>query len=309
MNEIKMKFIDILFQSYSLYEDKEINFYCKRDQDTSGFILSLLCGLLCYILSKITGNFSWVDRLWSIVPTIYILHFSIYRSFCENLPFNERQILMCVLSSLWTIRLSYNFYRKGGYNPGGEDYRWQIVKKDINNCILWELMNIFFISLFQNVLLYLLATPTSLANKSELNNIDYIIGAIYLILWIIEGISDQQQWIFQEKKKLLKKENKELHGDFKRGFLSSGLFRYSRHPNFFAEMSLWWIIYAFSVNASRIYFNWTFLGTAILTLLFQASTKLTEDISITKYPEYKIYQNNTSRFIPLPSSIDKEKQD
>ena len=148
LNEIKTKFIYMFLQSNNLFEKREINFYCKTDQDTSGLILSFLCGLLCYFLSKITGNFSWVDRFWSIVPTLYILHFSFYRNICENLPFCERQILILCLSCLWSIRLTYNFYRKGGYNPGGEDYRWQIVKNDINNIFLWELMNIFFISLF-----------------------------------------------------------------------------------------------------------------------------------------------------------------
>jgi steroid 5-alpha reductase family enzyme len=309
MEEIKIKFIDMILKSGNLCQKKEFNFYCKVDQDTSGLILSFLCSLLCYLLSKITGNYSWVDRFWSIVPTLYILHFSIYRNICENLDFSERQILIFFLSSLWSIRLTYNFFRKGGYNPGGEDYRWQIVKKTINNSFLWELMNIFFISLFQNVLLYLIATPASLANKTNLNKIDYIIAFVYLLFLAIESISDQQQWNFQEKKKLLKNENKELTGDFKRGFLTKGLFKYSRHPNFFAEMALWCTIYAFSVNASGIYLNWTIIGTIILTLLFQASTLLTEKISISKYNEYKIYQKTTSRFMLLPSFFEEEEKE
>lgn len=309
MTDIKNKLTDIFLQSYYIFENKEINFYCTKDQDTSGFILSLFTGVTCYTLSKITGNFSWVDRIWSIIPSIYILHFSIYRNYCENLPYSDRQILMFILSSLWSIRLTYNFYRKGGFNPGEVDYRWQKTKNDINNRFLWELMNIFFISFFENVLLYLLATPASLANKSEINKIDYFLALLYLIFWLIELIADKQQWNFQEKKKLLIKENRDLNRDFKRGFLTNGLFRYSRHPNFFAEISLWWIIYAFSVNASGIYFNFSIIGTIILTLIFQASTNLTEEISSGKYPEYKIYQKFTSKFIPLSSDYNKDKFD
>merc|ERR1711957_537180 len=127
-----------------------------------------------------------------------------------------------------------------------------------------------------------------------------------MIFWFFEAIADQQQWNFQEKKKLLLKENKELNDDFKRGFLTKGLFKYSRHPNFFAEISLWWIIYAFSVNASGIIFNFSIIGTLILSLIFKASTNLTEEISSGKYPEYKNYQKFTSKFIPLPSTFDKE---
>ena len=62
-------------------------------------------------------------------------------------------------------------------------------------------------------------------------------------------------------------------------------------------MSIWWIIYLFSVNATDLYFNWTILGPIFLTLLFQASTKLTEDITLSKYTEYRKYQETTSRFI------------
>lgn len=303
---IPEKILFIKEQTKVIFMNKEINFYCKSDADVSGFMISLFFSFLVWALSHITGNFSWVDRLWSILPTMYTYHFLFYDNICSGnaLSLNSRQLIISILCTLWSIRLSYNFFRKGGYNPGGEDYRWQIVKKNINNAFLFELLNIVFISLIQNILLFLIATPASLANKNKtLNTFDYSLILIFIILLLLETISDQQQWNFQEKKKVLIKENAELTGDFKRGFLTKGLFRYSRHPNFFAEMSIWWVVYLFSVSATGDYLNWTFLGAFFLTLLFQASTKLTEDISSSKHPGYKDYQKTTSRFIPLWSGI------
>ncbi len=59
--------------------------------------------------------------------------------------------------------------------------------------------------------------------------------------------------------------------DLSRSFVHSGLFRFSRHPNFFSEMTLWWIVYAVSVAATdfQVWVNWSMLGAGILSLLFQ----------------------------------------
>jgi len=99
------------------------------------------------------------------------------------------------------------------------------------------------------------------------------------------------------------KTKKKLTGDLKRGFLSHGVFRYSRHPNFFGEMGIWWFVYLFSVAATYpIHIQWinpTIIGTVLLTLLFQGSTPLTEYLSSSKYPAYKQYQKTTSRLIPF----------
>ncbi len=143
---------------------------------------------------------------------------------------------------------------------------------------------------------------------------------------LLETVADQQQWNFQEKKHSLiaKKEvrrryiqrsiyilahfphslaracSQALTGDYQRGFLSSGLFFYSRHPNFFAEICLWFCYYAFSISSSGTVFNWTLTGAVLLLLLFQGSTPLTESITLSKYPAYKDYQRTTSRIIPWP---------
>jgi steroid 5-alpha reductase family enzyme len=60
-----------------------------------------------------------------------------------------------------------------------------------------------------------------------------------------------------------------MTGDFKRGFITSGLFRYSRHPNFFAEQCVWWALALFSVAVTGDWTHWTFVGAVLLSLLFQ----------------------------------------
>lgn len=86
--------------------------------------------------------------------------------------------------------------------------------------------------------------------------------------------------------------------DLDRGFLTSGLWAYSRHPNFFAEQTIWFILYQWSCFASNSLYSWAFAGSGALILLFQGSTWLTEAITAGKYREYKAYQKQVGMFIP-----------
>ena len=91
---------------------------------------------------------------------------------------------------------------------------------------------------------------------------------------------------------------------YKLGFCVDGLWKYSRHPNFVCEISLWWTLFFFSVNCVGL--NWTGIGALLLHLLFFGSTALTEQISAKKYPKYAKYQKTTPRLYFLPASKDLE---
>lgn len=80
-------------------------------------------------------------------------------------------------------------------------------------------------------------------------------------------------------------------------FLRTGLWRFSRHPNFFFEQAQWWIFVLFAVSAAGTVLVWTWLGAFLLTLLFIGSTIFTESISRSRYPEYADYQHTTSMLI------------
>ena len=82
--------------------------------------------------------------------------------------------------------------------------------------------------------------------------------------------------------------------------MPSGLFRYSRHPNFFCEQGMWWSFYLFGVAATGRWLDWSIAGAVLLTLLFQGSTAITEQITLGKYPAYADYRRRTSRLLPRP---------
>ena len=82
------------------------------------------------------------------------------------------------------------------------------------------------------------------------------------------------------------------------GFLQTGLFRVSRHPNFFFEQAQWWVFYGFAVAATGVWLHWTIAGAVLLSALFVGSTVFTESISRAKYPDYDDYRMRTSPIVP-----------
>jgi len=213
---------------------------------------------------------------------------------------NTKTLLLSSLVSIWGILLTYNFYRKGGYDWNNEDYRWVYVKKKINNKCLWELFNLLFIHIFQNIVVFVLVMPVYQARfQPKVNIFDYVISGFIIFFLLVRTVADQQQWDFHVEKYKLIQENKPH-----KNFLQTGLFKFSRHPNFFAEQSIWISFYLFSIISSKCWINFDILGPIVLCLIFQGSTTLTEEITLGKYPEYADYQKNVSRLIPLPSNIE-----
>ena len=256
--------------------------------------------LICFIVSEITRNYSQVDKLWSLMPLAYAwITVMAYPS--------PRLFLMASLVTAWGIRLSYNFYRKGGYSiipwQGEEDYRWRILRDTsaLRGRFRFGLFNLLFISLYQNLLILLFSTPLLMAalyHGAPMGLTDLIAAALMLLFLVTETIADNQQYRFQTVKRNPSENEKPYVESLRKGFLTEGLWRYVRHPNFASEQAIWISFYFFSVAASGKWINFTLLGPVLLVILFIGSSIMTENISSSKYPEYSTYQKEVPKFIP-----------
>jgi steroid 5-alpha reductase family enzyme len=83
-----------------------------------------------------------------------------------------------------------------------------------------------------------------------------------------------------------------------RGFVVSGLWSWSRHPNFAAEQAIWIVFYQWAAFNAQSPLNWSVAGVVGLLGIFFGSTRLTEAITVGKYPAYKEYQSLIPMFIP-----------
>jgi len=259
----------------------------------------LIAALACFLISTISKNYSQVDKLWSLIPIVYVW------VVCWNSGFESRMVLMSVLVTIWGLRLTYNFSRRGGYSlkfwEGEEDYRWAVVrsKPEFQAPWKWVAFNFFFISFYQMGLILLFTLPiVKSMDGSPLSWVDYLLAGIFILFVVLETIADQQQWTFQNEKYKQLKNGEKLSGMYEEGFLQKGLWGIVRHPNYSAELAIWIVFYLFSVAATGNWINWSIAGSLLLILLFFGSSNLSESISSGKYPDYKNYQKRVPRFVP-----------
>ena len=237
--------------------------------DPLGLVLvvaALTCAF-CWIASLITKDTSWVDRLWSIVPAVYVWIFAGAGITAGGDA--ARLILMALLVTAWAARLTFNFARKGGYT-GMEDYRWAILRGRMKPW-QFQVFNLLFIVLYQNALLVLITLPALIAwqNPRSAHRMGRRLCRAVRRFPGRRAFADQQQWDFHRAKAA-------AGGRLDPGFATTGLFRFSRHPNFFFEQAQWWTFYALGATAAAASglgvwggaLNWTIIGAVLLSLLF-----------------------------------------
>jgi steroid 5-alpha reductase family enzyme len=263
--------------------------------------------IYCFIVGEITKNNSQMDKLWSILPIVYAW------IVVGKSGMNLRIVVMAILITLWGVRLTLNFAKKGAYSikfwSGEEDYRWVDLREDpnLNKRWKWALFNLFFISIYQNALVLAISLPLVAVMESTVSFgiFDAIIAALLLGSIILETIADKQQMTFQTKKYELLGQGmrlEDLPSPYDKGFNTHGVWGRSRHPNYFAEQSIWVVLYFFCISAgvtNYIFFNWTLIGSMFLILLFIGSSNFSEGISLKKYPAYKEYINKVPKYAPL----------
>lgn len=274
-------------------------------------IVSIIClcsMIYCFIVGEITRNNSQMDKLWSILPIAYAW---VIAGMGHMKP---RLIIMAVLITVWGLRLTINFARKGAYSikfwQGEEDYRWKVLRDNPifkNHKIRWALFDLLFISIFQNAIVLAITLPmlAVMCSNKSLFYVDYIAAALTAFFIIYETIADEQQMRFQNKKwDMIKSGMKleELPYPYSKGFNTTGLWKYSRHPNYISEQMIWVSLYIFVLGAGMLKyhaFNWSLIGAVLLIFIFMGSSVMAEAITSEKYPEYKDYQKRVFKYLPI----------
>lgn len=279
-------------------------------QKKTMLILLIICAssaLYCFVAGEITRNNSQMDKLWSILPIAYVWIIAAMGGL------KLRLIIIAVIVTLWGTRLTYNFAKKGAYSikfwSGEEDYRWIYLRKQkpFTNKFIWAIFDLGFISIFQNVVVLGITLPALavMSSTAPFGIVDVIASILMVLALLYEVIADKQQNKFQVKKyEYLNSGMKldELPEPYSRGFNVTGLWSRSRHPNYIGEQMIWFSLYLF-VNIGGIthfgVFHWSITGVMLLFLIFVGSTRMAEGISIQKYKEYREYQRQVFKYLPL----------
>lgn len=251
----------------------------------TGLLAISLFSLAGWVLSLIRNNVTHVDSMWSLFIGMSAYTYALF--FYDLAP---RTVLVLVLVTAWALRLCiYLTWRN--WTPH-EDHRYASIRKN-NEPFFW-LKSLYIVFGLQAVLAWLISmplfgaiAPASDASLSALGVFDYLGALIVLVGFVWQTIADWQLANFKS------------HPDNKGKVLDSGLWRYSRHPNYFGECCIWWGFYLIALSAGSW---WSVLSPILMTLLLlkvSGVALLEKDIG-ERRPAYVEYIKKTNAFIPGP---------
>jgi steroid 5-alpha reductase family enzyme len=234
---------------------------------------------LWFVLAISRRNNSIVDIGWGlgfIVVTIFNL-------FYMGFP-DARQILTGILIILWGLRLSiYIFLRNKGK---AEDFRYAKWRQDWGRH--WLIRSYLQVFILQGFFMFTIVYPVVMLSRQsngQLNALDLLGIIVWLAGFLIESIADYQKSKFKQ------------NPENKRKVMNTGLWKYSRHPNYFGETLIWWGVFLIVLNVPNGIF--AIFSPVIITILL---TKVSGIPLIEKHhahdPEYQEYKRHTSAFIP-----------
>ena len=247
------------------------------------FLSTALMFTLMWRIHVDVGDASVIDYYWG--PGFVIIA---ALAFWMGPPAGALQAAFLFAVIVWAARLTHYVVRRHR-RARAEDGRYRRFRAQGGPAFWWK--SLFSIFLLQAVLQWLIATPILVAiglGAAVPNAAVVALGfAAFAVGFVIEAIADAQ---------LAAHRNDPARAGT---VLDTGLWAWSRHPNYFGEVVLWWglAIVAYGLSASL----WSFLGPAVLTLVITAvSLKLTEDHVAETRTGFAAYKARTSAFLPLP---------
>jgi steroid 5-alpha reductase family enzyme len=246
----------------------------------AGLAVMLLMGVVTWSISLRRRDVSIVDSLWSLM---FLGGALAYFALADSA--SARGLLVLVLVGLWAIRLSaYITWRNWGE---GEDQRYQKIRA--RNEPGFAFKSLYLVFALQAVIAWAVSLPLLVAidSPSPLGWLDYAGVALFAVGFLFEAVGDWQLSKFKGDP------------DNAGKVLDTGLWRYTRHPNYFGNACLWWGFFAFAWSAGGW---WAVISPLLMTwLLLKVSgvSLLESDIS-ERRPKYRDYKERTSAFVPWP---------
>ena len=242
-------------------------------------VVLLVIAIVLWVASRIKKDVGIVDSFWSLM----ILAAGLCFLFFSETIITERHVAVLLLLTAWAVRLAFHItWRNWGQE---EDTRYQAIRK--NNQPNFELKSLYIVFLLQAFLAVIVALPlmSIFSSNSDINNLDYLALAFWFTGMIFETVSDLQLARF-------KSSNNTQHK-----VLNSGLWRYSRHPNYFGEFCIWWAFFLFAAASG---YWWSIISPILVTILLLkvSGVSLLESTISERRPEYASYRKTTNAFFP-----------
>jgi len=250
--------------------------------DSSALGLALLAVLtvsvIAWLVSVVRHDVSIVDSLWSLMILLCLLAYVLLAD-----STGPRTMILVGLLGAWAIRLSAYITIRNHGEP--EDRRYRAIRE--NNQPFFEWKSLYIVFLFQGFLAWVICLPivAAVSGQTPPGPLDYAGIALYLCGMFFEVVGDYQLSRFRRSEHTAN------------DVLDSGLWRYTRHPNYFGEAVIWWGFYLIALSAGAW---WTVFAPLLMTfLLLRVSgvAMLEKDIA-GRRPAYREYIRRTNAFFP-----------
>jgi steroid 5-alpha reductase family enzyme len=248
----------------------------------TGLVVMLAAAGLTWIVSVLQRNVTIVDSLWSL---LFVLGAFAYARVIDA-P-SPRVTLLLALVTLWGLRLAiYLSWRNLGHGRE-EDRRYQAIR--CRNEPNFAFKSLYLVFGLQAVLAWLISLPLvgAIGGTSPLGVLDYLGAALWLVGMVFETGGDLQLARFKGDPANTGK------------VMDRGLWRYTRHPNYFGDFCVWWGFYLIALSAGAW---WSFIGPLLMSylLLKVSGVRLLERDIGKRRPEYAEYIRRTNAFFPGP---------
>ena len=242
--------------------------------------------LVIFAFSRYYGNSSTYDPYWSVIPPLLALYW--YAAGGGEQVDPVRAIGVIVLVWLWGIRLTAN-WATHWEGMRHEDWRYPLVRQRAGKAAFWA--DLLGIHLYPTAQVFLGCLPIYAVmthGGRPFGALDLIAGALTLGAIAIETIADLQLHAFIATRR-------------PGAFIQSGLWSWSRHPNYFGQMSFWWGLMLFGLAAAPQEWPWIVPGALTMSVMFTfASIPLMDQRSLERRPGFDAYMRRVSAIVPMP---------
>jgi steroid 5-alpha reductase family enzyme len=250
--------------------------------DFDAWLLSLAAimsfALAGWVVSLLRRDVSIVDSMWSLM---FLLALGVYLA--TSGAAGWRASLVLALVAIWALRLfGYITWRNHGQ---GEDHRYRSIRR--NNEPHFRFKSLYIVFGLQGFLAWVICLPLSAAVSGQTGPgpLDYAAVSLWLVGMFFETVGDAQLNRF---KSCAQNEG---------AVLDTGLWRFTRHPNYFGEFLIWWAYYLLALSAGG---GWTICSPLLMSflLLRVSGVALLERDIAERRPAYREYKERTNAFFP-----------
>ncbi len=248
----------------------------------TALVADLVATVVIFVAGTIADNGSLYDAYWSVAPPLVAWY---WIATAEPTADGTRQALVMIVVLVWAIRLTSNWARDW---PGLAHEDWRYTRLYDNGPK--HVMRFTSVMLFPTLIVFvgLLPLRSALSEGSNgINVLDWLALIVGIGASVIEFVADEQMRRFGRTKR---------PGEI----MQTGLWRYSRHPNYFGELAFWVSLWLFGVAADAGWW-WTVVGPlAMLAMFVFASIPMLDDRSRERRPAFADYEARTSALVPFP---------